>query len=68
MLVPPGDGAAIAAAVAGLAADAARRQAYGIAARAAVHGRSWATVGDELVGHYRAARLTTSVVDLPAAS
>ncbi|PZV91537.1 phosphatidylinositol alpha 1,6-mannosyltransferase [Micromonospora phaseoli] len=67
-LVPPGDEVAVAEAVAALVADASRRQAYGLAARAAVSGRSWASVGDELVGHYRAARAATPVVDLPAAS
>jgi phosphatidylinositol alpha 1,6-mannosyltransferase len=54
MLVPAGDGGTIAAAVATLAAEPDRRMAYGLAARAAVAGRSWATVTDELVGHYRA--------------
>ncbi|MFY1574717.1 glycosyltransferase family 4 protein [Verrucosispora sp. WMMD703] len=68
VLVPPEDDMAIAEAVAGLAADGARRQAYGVAARAAVRGRSWAAVGDELVGHYRAARASAPAVDLPAAS
>ncbi|MFV2102851.1 glycosyltransferase family 4 protein [Micromonospora sp. LOL_024] len=67
-LVPPEDEAALAEAVAALAADAPCRRAYGLAARAAVSGRSWAAVGDELVGHYRAARSATPVVDLPAAS
>ncbi|MEJ3749241.1 glycosyltransferase family 1 protein [Actinomycetes bacterium KLBMP 9797] len=53
-LVPPGDGAALAAAVADLAGDPARRKAYGAAARAQVAKRTWAAVGDELIAHYRA--------------
>ncbi|MET8834325.1 glycosyltransferase family 1 protein [Micromonospora sp. NPDC004540] len=54
LLVPPGDGDALAAAVAELAADPARRARYGAAARAAVSRRSWRAVGDELIGHYEA--------------
>jgi phosphatidylinositol alpha 1,6-mannosyltransferase len=53
-LVPPGDGAAIAAAVAALAAEPDRRAAYGQAARVAVAGRGWGAVTDQLIGHYRA--------------
>ncbi|MBU8859159.1 MULTISPECIES: glycosyltransferase family 1 protein [unclassified Micromonospora] len=54
LLVPPDDGAALAAAVAELAADPSRRARYGAAARAAVARRSWDAVGDELIGHYQA--------------
>ncbi|MDQ1655491.1 MAG: phosphatidylinositol alpha 1,6-mannosyltransferase [Cryptosporangiaceae bacterium] len=54
-LVPPCDGSALAAAVAGLAADPHRRAEYGHAARAAVAGRTWDVLGDQLVGHYAAA-------------
>jgi phosphatidylinositol alpha 1,6-mannosyltransferase len=54
-LVPPRDGAAIAAAVAQLVADADLRRRYGEAARASVLGRTWTTIGDELLDHYRAA-------------
>ncbi|MFB9234028.1 glycosyltransferase family 4 protein [Plantactinospora siamensis] len=54
VLVPPGDGPAIAAAVARLAADRPLRESYGRAARTGVAGRSWAAVGDELIDHYRA--------------
>lgn len=54
VLVPPGDGDALAAAVAQLAADAPLRRRYGAAARATVEGRTWAAVGDELIDHYRA--------------
>jgi len=52
-LVPADDGDAIAAAVAELLADADLRQRYGLAARDAVAGRTWAAIGDELIGHYR---------------
>jgi phosphatidylinositol alpha 1,6-mannosyltransferase len=31
------------------------RAAFGVAGRVAVEGRSWSSVGDELIGHYRAA-------------
>ncbi|HYN94029.1 MAG TPA: glycosyltransferase family 1 protein [Pilimelia sp.] len=64
-LVPPEDGAAIAAAVAALAADPARRREYGVAARARVLNRSWAAVGDELIAHYRAVLPARAVVPRP---
>jgi phosphatidylinositol alpha 1,6-mannosyltransferase len=54
-LVPPGDGTAIATAVAELAGDAVRRGHFGRAARESVQERTWAAVGDELIAHYRAA-------------
>lgn len=53
-LVQPGDGSAIAAAVADLAASAEMRAAYGIAGRVAVLGRTWPARCEELVGHYEA--------------
>ncbi|MFF2217688.1 glycosyltransferase family 4 protein [Streptomyces antibioticus] len=52
LLVPPRDADAVRDAVAALAADPALRTAYGAAGRAAVEGRTWATVGDQLLGHY----------------
>jgi phosphatidylinositol alpha 1,6-mannosyltransferase len=52
ILVAPRDAAAIAAAVGSLAVDAERRRAYGVAARAGIAQRTWAAVGDELIGHY----------------
>ncbi|MFJ6299385.1 glycosyltransferase family 4 protein [Streptomyces griseoviridis] len=61
LLVPPRDADAVRDAVASLAADAGQRAAFGAAARATVEGRTWATVGDQLIGHYedvRAARRT----------
>ena len=53
ILVPPGDGGSIAGAVAALAADDVLRKEYGAAARASAVGRSWASIGDELIEHYR---------------
>ncbi|MEV4535818.1 glycosyltransferase family 1 protein [Asanoa sp. NPDC049518] len=53
-LVPPGDGDAIAVAVGTLIQDPELRQRYGLAARDAVAGRTWAAIGDELIGHYTA--------------
>ncbi|MFF3502513.1 glycosyltransferase family 4 protein [Streptomyces sp. NPDC003247] len=52
LLVPPRDAAAVRDAVRALAADPARRAAYGAAGRATVEGRTWAAVGDQLIGHY----------------
>ncbi|MDR7279006.1 glycosyltransferase family 4 protein [Catenuloplanes atrovinosus] len=54
VLVPPEDAGALADAVADLVADDERRIEFGRAARAAVARRSWAAVGDELIGHYAA--------------
>jgi phosphatidylinositol alpha 1,6-mannosyltransferase len=51
-LVPPNDGAALAAAVARLAASPAQRTAQGQAGRAMVLGRTWPAMCDELIGHY----------------
>jgi phosphatidylinositol alpha 1,6-mannosyltransferase len=53
-LVPPGNGAAIAAAVARLAADPGLRADLGGAARRHVLTRDWPAVGDALIGHYEA--------------
>jgi phosphatidylinositol alpha 1,6-mannosyltransferase len=53
LLVPPRDADAVRDAVWSLAADPALRAAYGAAGRAAVEGRTWAAVGDRLIGHYR---------------
>ncbi|MGW0874651.1 glycosyltransferase family 4 protein [Streptomyces sp. NPDC002740] len=52
LLVPPRDATLVRAAVAALVADPARRAAYGAAGRATVEGRTWAAVGDRLIGHY----------------
>ncbi|GHE62718.1 GDP-mannose-dependent alpha-mannosyltransferase [Streptomyces spiralis] len=52
LLVPPNDPAAVREAVRSLAADPALRTAYGTAGRTTVEGRTWAAVGDQLLGHY----------------
>jgi phosphatidylinositol alpha 1,6-mannosyltransferase len=53
-LVPPSDPDAITAAVAELAADPARRAAFGTAGRRRVLGRTWPALTEELIGHYAA--------------
>jgi phosphatidylinositol alpha 1,6-mannosyltransferase len=65
ILVPPGDGSAIADAVGSLAVDAERRRAYGVAARSAIADRTWAAVCDELIGHYRSVLGAAQVVRAP---
>ncbi|MFJ1882531.1 MULTISPECIES: glycosyltransferase family 4 protein [unclassified Streptomyces] len=52
LLVPPLDARAVADAVGTLAADPARAAAYGATGRAAVEGRTWQAVGDQLLDHY----------------
>ncbi|GAA3502002.1 glycosyltransferase family 1 protein [Streptomyces prasinosporus] len=52
LLVPPRDAAAVRDAVRALAADPGLRAAYGASGRATVEGRTWAAVGDRLIGHY----------------
>lgn len=54
LLVPPRDADAVRDAVAALAADPALRAAFGATARATVEGRTWAAIGDQLIGHYEA--------------
>ncbi|MBT8224347.1 MAG: glycosyltransferase family 1 protein [Dactylosporangium sp.] len=54
LLVRPGDARDLAEAVGALVASPERRRTYGAAARAWVAGRTWASVGDELLAHYRA--------------
>jgi phosphatidylinositol alpha 1,6-mannosyltransferase len=51
-LAEPGNEAAITAAVARLAADPALRAAQGRAGRRKVRNRTWAALGDQLIGHY----------------
>jgi len=58
LLWPSDDPAALVAAVRRLAADPDRRAAMAIAAHASVAGRSWEVLGDQLIGHYRAAMST----------
>ncbi|MFY4720354.1 glycosyltransferase family 4 protein [Streptomyces sp. LaBMicrA B280] len=52
LLVPPRDAEAVRDAVRSLAGDPARRTAFGAAARTLVEDRTWAAVGDRLIGHY----------------
>ncbi|MFD5630219.1 glycosyltransferase family 4 protein [Streptomyces sp. NPDC127072] len=52
LLVPPRDADAVRDAVSALAVDPGLRAAYGAAARDMVEGRTWAAVGDQLIGHY----------------
>ncbi|GAA1361901.1 glycosyltransferase family 4 protein [Streptomyces beijiangensis] len=52
LLVPPRDAEALRTAVWALSGDPGLREAYGRAGRAAVEGRSWAAVGDALLGYY----------------
>lgn len=54
-LVPPFEAAGFTSAIAGLAADPERRAVFGAAGRAAIEGRSWYAVGEELIGHYHEA-------------
>ncbi|MFJ9542109.1 glycosyltransferase family 4 protein [Streptomyces sp. NPDC101225] len=64
LLVPPRDADAVRDAVLSLVTDPARRAAFGDTARATVEGRTWAAVGDQLIGHYAdvlAARRKTAV-------
>ncbi len=51
-LVPPGDAAGLAGAVAKLVADPSLRAAQGKAGRQTVLGRSWPALCDELIAHY----------------
>ncbi|MBB2941200.1 phosphatidylinositol alpha 1,6-mannosyltransferase [Actinoplanes lutulentus] len=64
-LVPPHAGAGFTSAIAELAADPALRHSMGAAGREAVRGRSWAAIGDELIGHYRAAMSAPVLAQVP---
>lgn len=55
LLVPPFDAAAVTGAVARLVEQPVYRRTLAAAARGSVAGRSWAAIGDELIGHYEAA-------------
>lgn len=67
-LYRPGDLGDLRARVADLAGDAGKRRAFAVAARASVEQRSWARLGDELLGHYRAAIRTRRLADAPASA
>ncbi|MTV24227.1 glycosyltransferase family 1 protein [Nitriliruptoraceae bacterium ZYF776] len=56
LLWDPGDDTSLRPAVATLVREPATRARFGTAARAQVLGRTWATLGDELLHHYRAVR------------
>ncbi|MEU5002505.1 glycosyltransferase family 1 protein [Streptomyces sp. NPDC021622] len=62
VLVPPRDALAVRDAVWALAADPGLRAAYGAAGRAAVEGRTWGAVGEQLVGHYAEVLATRTAV------
>ena len=51
-LYRPGDLADLRARVLDLAGDTGKRRAFGVAARESVAHRTWASLGDELLGHY----------------
>ncbi|MEJ3403374.1 glycosyltransferase [Rathayibacter sp. YIM 133350] len=57
-LYEPGNLAELRARVLDLAGDGAKRRAFGAAARASVADRSWSSLGEELIGHYRDAIAT----------
>ncbi|WP_203820459.1 glycosyltransferase family 4 protein [Paractinoplanes ferrugineus] len=65
-LVPPFEAAGFTEAVSSLAADPRRRADLGAAGRRAIEGRSWAAVGDELLGHYEDVRAAAAMFDRPA--
>ncbi|MFD8049024.1 glycosyltransferase family 4 protein [Streptomyces chartreusis] len=52
LLVPPRDADAVRDAVRSLVADPVLRADYGAAGHATVDGRTWAAIGDQLIGHY----------------
>jgi phosphatidylinositol alpha 1,6-mannosyltransferase len=66
-LVPPHDEDAIADAVASLVGAPSTRRAFGAAGRTAVAGRTWAAIGDQLIGHYEAV-LNRTASRLPVAA
>ncbi len=66
-LYRPGDLADLRARVLDLVGDAAKRQAFAASARASVRTRTWAALGDQLIGHYDEARALRPIDDaLPA--
>jgi phosphatidylinositol alpha 1,6-mannosyltransferase len=67
-LVPPGNAAALARAVAKLVTDPALRTAQGKAGRQMVLGRSWPALCDELITHYVDVLAATGSVERTAAA
>lgn len=65
-LYRPGDLADLRARVLDLVGDDAKRRAFGRAARRSVAHRTWASLGDELLGHYRAAIGTPALTPRPS--
>ena len=65
LLLPPDDDDALRAAVRTLAAEPGRRARMGEAGRRRVLGRSWAVLGDELLGHYAEVIGSTPVPNAP---
>jgi phosphatidylinositol alpha 1,6-mannosyltransferase len=71
LLVQPRDVRAVTEAVAALAADPALRERYGAQARREVAGRTWESVGDQLLDHYQeilAPAAATAGLAAPAAT
>lgn len=65
-LIPAGDGSALCGAVDRLARSGGLRSAFGHAGRTAVAARTWDSIGDVLITHYRQAlRATTEDLILP---
>ncbi len=62
LLFDPDDPAALREAVAHLAGDRSKREAMGAAGRRRVEGRSWASLTEELLGHYAAVQRLTAAV------
>ncbi|MBN9178314.1 MAG: glycosyltransferase [Microbacterium sp.] len=67
-LYRPGDLDDLRARVSDLAGDEAKRRAFGVAARAAVNGRTWPVLVDELVAHYETARAQNAGEATPVAA
>jgi phosphatidylinositol alpha 1,6-mannosyltransferase len=62
-LYRPGDLADLRARVEDLVGDAAKRRAFARAARESVHGRTWAALSHQLLGHYDEARTLRPIDD-----
>lgn len=67
-LTRPGDADDLRARVMDLVGDPAKRRAFAAAARASVVHRSWSALGDELLQHYRDARVLHATARVPGPS